>query len=101
MVIQGATPEEVQTIRKRAAYKWAEREWYKGSEYKKMAKMGGGLPPTRDDKTLEPLVQMCLNPLPIQKAEVKEGKKDKRVMKASKTIAEGAFDPKADFKVEE
>lgn len=97
MIIQGATPEEVQNIRKKFAYKWAEREWCKGSEYKRMAKMGGGLPPTRDDSTLEPLVQMCLNPLPIKKAEVKEGKKDKRKMKASKAITEGSFDPKADF----
>jgi len=98
MLIPGEPPENVQEIRKKFAYKWAEREWYKGSEYKKMAKMGGGLPPTRDDKTLEPLIEMCLNPLPIEKAKVKEVKKTKLNMKASKTIAQDSFDPKADFK---
>lgn len=101
MLIQGATPEEVQEIRKKFAYKWAEKEWYKGAEYKKMAKMGGGLPPTRDDKTLEPLIEMCLSPLPVGVVKVKEGKKDKRKMKATKPIEDGNFDQREDFKVDE
>lgn len=101
MLIPGEPPENVQEIRKKFAYKWAEREWYSGREYKAMAKMGQGLPPTRDDKVLEPLIEMCLNPLPIEKAKVKEVKKTKMNIKASKTIDEKSFDPKAEFIPEE
>jgi hypothetical protein len=90
MIIAGESPENVQEIRKRFAFKWAEREWYKGAEYKKLSNMGGGLPPTRNDATLEPLIQMCLSPLPTAKAKVVEGKKDVRNFKASKAIDEKA-----------
>jgi len=99
MLIAGEPPENVQEIRKKFAYKWAEREWYKGSEYKKMAKMGGGLPPTRDDKVLEPLIQLCLNPLPITPAKVKEAKKDVRRFKGSKAVS-GKANLNAEFREE-
>ncbi len=84
MLIQNETPENVQEIRKRAAYKWAEKQWFKSDEYKKLIKSDfrGG----RDDKVLEPLIQMCLEPLPIAKAIVKEGKKEVMKIKASKAV---------------
>lgn len=85
MLIQNETPENVQEIRKKAAYKWAEKEWFKTPEYKKMASQSdfrGG----RDDKVLEPLIQMCLEPLPTAKAIVKEGKKEIIKTKASKAV---------------
>lgn len=88
MLIAGESPENVQEIRKKFAYKWAEKEWYKGKEYQRMSKMGGGLPPTRDDKTLEPLIEMCLTPLPIAPAKVKEAKKEKRVYRGSKAVSD-------------
>jgi hypothetical protein len=88
IVIPTESPENIQEIRKKWAFKWAEREWYKGSEYKKLSKMGGGLPPTRDDGVLEPLIQMCLAPLPTATASVREGKKDKRTFRGSKAVAE-------------
>ncbi len=87
MLIPGEPPENVQEIRKKFAYKWAEEHWYKGAEYKRLSKMGGGLPPTRDDKTLEPLIEMCLTPLPIERATVKEGKKTKLELKGSKAVS--------------
>jgi hypothetical protein len=99
MIIMGETPENVQEIRKKFAYKWAEKMWYKGAEYKKMAKMGNGLPPIRDDKTLEPLVDMCLNPLPIEKAKVVEKARVKPNLKGSKAVKEND-DLNATFKEE-
>ncbi len=49
--------------------------------------MGNGLPPTFDDKVLEPMIESCLKPLPMGKAKVKEGKKmDERSFKGSKAI---------------
>lgn len=64
--------ENIQEIRKRFAYDLAVREFYKSKEYKRMAKMGGGLPPTFDEKLLEPMIEKCLNPLPMSKASVKK-----------------------------
>ena len=86
MLISGESPENVQEIRKKFAYKWAEREWYKGKDYKKMSAMGGGLPPTRDDAVLDVLIQMCLNPLPIVPAIVTEAKQETRTFKGSKAV---------------
>lgn len=88
MIIMGESPENVQNIRKKFAYKLAEREWYKGAEYQRMSKMGNGLPPTRDDKTLEPLIEMCLSPLPVAKAEVKELPKKKETFKSTKAVGQ-------------
>lgn len=89
MIIQNETLENIQEIRKKAAFKLATREWYKGSDYKKMSKMGNGLPPTFDEKILEPLIEKALTPLPIAKATIKERKGDsERNYKASKAIGE-------------
>ncbi|HSV94505.1 MAG TPA: hypothetical protein VLH94_00805 [Spirochaetia bacterium] len=89
ILIPNETLESIQEIRKKWAYKWAEREWYKGDEYKRMSNMGGGLPPTRDDKTLEPLIQKCLEPLPISKMQVKDLPKENLSLKGSKAVDEG------------
>lgn len=88
MIIANETLENIQEIRKKAAYKLAVREWYKGSTYIKMSKMGNGLPPTFDEKVLEPLIEQCLNPLPIAKMVVKEGKKSEVRTRGSKAITD-------------
>lgn len=89
MIIMGESPENVQEIRKKFAFKWAEKEWYKSAEYERMKKMGAGLPPTRDDKVLEPLIQMCLDPLPAAKVTIKDVPPKKENYKATKAVAEG------------
>ena len=87
MLIENETLEAMQEIRKKFAYKWAEREWFKGKEYKKFVKMGGALPPLRDDKvSLEPLVQMCLSPLPVGKVKTKKLSGDERSFKSTKAV---------------
>lgn len=89
MIIADETLMNIQEIRKRAAKKLAIREFYKGKEYARLAKMGNGLPPIYDEKILEPVIQQCLAPLPIGKAKVKEmPKDDERNFKASKAISE-------------
>lgn len=89
MLIANESLENIQEIRKKAAYKLAVREFYKGKVYKDMSKMGGGLPPTFDDKLLQPWIDQCLVPLPKAKAEVKDlpvtGGKN---IKASKAISD-------------
>lgn len=86
MIIPNESLENIQEIRKKWAYKWAQREWFKGAQYDKMSKMGNGLPPTMQEKDLEPLIQMCLEPLPISKASVKEGKSQEVKTRASKAV---------------
>lgn len=89
MIIPGESLENIQNIRKKWAYKWAEKEWYKSEQYLKMKEQGQGKPPIRQDKDLEPLIQMCLDPLPIVKAEVKDGKpEDIRLSEHTAAISE-------------
>lgn len=90
IIIPNETAENIQEIRKKWAYKWAEREWFKGEQYKRMKDMGNGLPPTRQDADLEPLIQMCLEPLPLSKATVKDGKPEVIRSKSTKAISEDA-----------
>lgn len=89
MIIPNESLENIQEIRKKFAYKWAEREWYKGEEYRRMSKMGNGLPPTPDlARVLEPLVQQCLEPLPTAKASVKDVPKKTEKFKATKAVSD-------------
>jgi len=90
LIIPKETLENVQEIRKKFAYKLAVREFYNGKEYKRMAKMGNGLPPTFDEKVLEPMIESCLRPLPVAKATVKKARRDvsESSFKGSKAISE-------------
>lgn len=88
MIIMGESPENVQEIRKKAAFKWAEKQWYKSAEYERMKNMGNGLPPTRDDKVLEPLIQSCLDPLPTAKATMQDVPQKKMSLKATKAVGQ-------------
>lgn len=89
LIIPDETLENIQEIRKRFAYDLAVREFYKGKEYSKMAKMGNGLPPTFDEKVLEPMIEQCLKPLPMAKATMKVKAKDsEKNYKGSKAISD-------------
>jgi len=68
MLIPNETLENIQEIRKKFAYKLATREFYKSKEYTRMSKMGNGLPPTFDDKVLQPWIDVCLKPLAPSRA---------------------------------
>lgn len=86
LIIRNEPLENIQEIRKRFAYALAEKRWYQGEEYEKMKKMGNGLPPVRDDKVLEPMIQECLKPLVRARAVVTEGKTDTTRFKATKAM---------------
>lgn len=88
IIIQDETLEGIQSIRKKWAYKLAVHEFYKSKTYKTMSKMGRGLPPTFDEKLLEPMIESCLKPLPIAKAKVtkKEPKEKDSDFRVSKSI---------------
>lgn len=80
-----ATPLEVQQIRKFAAKKWAEREFFKSSKYQSMRAMEGTkdengviIPrlqsimaaPSYTESDLKSYIQECLTPLPEAEAKV-------------------------------
>lgn len=92
IIISNESLENIQEIRKKWAYKLAVREFYKGKEYIRLVKLGnksGGIPPIYDEKLLEPMIEMCLKPLPIAKVKVKDGKKASDVsFKASKAVGD-------------
>lgn len=69
MIISGATPEEVQHIRKKFAKEYAEQMWYGTEKFKSMNNVvPGGLPALYTDSDLQPFIQTCLEPLPIARA---------------------------------
>lgn len=100
LIIMGEPLENIQEIRKRFAYRWAEKQFYSSDEYKRLNSMGNGLPPTFDPKILEPLIDRCLKPLSIAKAQVTVGKKDsEKNYTATKAIG-GKEDPRDVFREE-
>jgi hypothetical protein len=89
MIISNESLENIQEIRKKFAYKLASREFYKSKEYIRMSKMGGGLPPTFDDKLLQPWIDQCLSPLPKAQAKVKDiPRTSDKTFKGSKAISD-------------
>lgn len=101
LIIPTETLESIQEIRKRFAYRMAEERFYEGTEYKRLNSMGNGLPPTFDPKILEPMIQECLTPLTVARAQIKKGKEidSDRNYKATKAMGEKE-DPNFIFKEE-
>lgn len=97
MIIANESLENIQEIRKRFAYRMAMDRVYEGEvtpsgyDYKKAKEMGNGLPPTFDDKILEPFIQECLKPLEIKKASVTRAKNidDDSNYRATKALDNG------------
>lgn len=97
MIISNESLENIQEIRKRFAYRMAKDRVYEGEvtpsgyDYNKAKEMGNGLPPTFDEKVLEPFIQECLKPLEIKKANVAKSKHvdDERNYKATKAMDDG------------
>lgn len=72
IVISTATPNEIQTIRKKFAKELAILEWYKTPKFVGMNNITpGGTPALYTDSDLAPFIQRCLEPLPEAKAIVK------------------------------
>lgn len=107
LIIATETLENIQEIRKRFAKKIALERVYEGEitpsgyDYKKAKEMGGGMPPTFDEKILEPFIEECLKPLPIKRASVKTAGKldDDNNYKATKALDDND-DPNDLFKEE-
>jgi len=75
LIIPNTTPEEIQSIRKKFALKFAQREFAKSKEWKAIEKEGNKhlTPATYNEAILEPYIQQCLSPLPLGSAKVNAG----------------------------
>ena len=79
MIIPGATPEEVQSIRKKFAKEFAIEEFYKTPKFVGMNVLTpGGTPALYTDSDLAPFVQRCLEPLPVAQAKMEPIPKDSK-----------------------
>lgn len=77
MIIQGESAENIQSIRKRFAQKWAEEQLAGSKTMKALEKSTGKnavlYPPVQPYySALEPLIQSCLEPLPMEQAKIKQ-----------------------------
>lgn len=71
MIIPGATPEDVQHIRKKFAKELAVAQFYESDKFKRLnAHVPGGIPALYTDSDIAPFVQRCLEPLPLAQAKI-------------------------------
>jgi hypothetical protein len=90
MIIPGATPEEVQVIRKKFARELGEREFYKTPKFQSMNNIPiGQNPALYTESDLTPFIQRCLEPLPMAQATLKTLPKDKDSNYKSKVVQQG------------
>lgn len=66
IIIPNETSENIQEIRKRFAYKYAQREYFRSKSFNKI-RNGDGLSvlSTFDANALQPYIDQCLEPLPV------------------------------------
>lgn len=94
MIIPGATPEEVQNIRKKFARDLAILQFYQSDKFKDMNDQKHGYKPaTYTDSELALYIQKCLEPLPAGVSKAKALPKDKdenykvsRIMKDGESL---------------
>ena len=95
IIMTNQTPLEIQQIRKKFARDWAEREFFKGVAYAKLASQEKNtdgsarlnsihMAGSYSDTDLVPLIQRCLKPLPISSAIVRESPKENLEEKLSR-----------------
>lgn len=91
MVIENATPLEVQSIRKKFAKDLAVAQFYESAKFKDMNDPKHGVKPALyTDSDLAPLIQKCLEPLAVGVAKAKALPKDKNEnYKVSKIVNQG------------
>lgn len=94
MIISGATPEEVQHIRRKFARDYAEREFYLSERYKTLNSQAlpgsGNTAAIYTEADLAPYIQQCLEPLPAARAAAVQHPRDKTEnYKASQVLEQG------------
>lgn len=88
LIIANEPPENVQAIRRKFAFKYAQDVFHQSKRYQEMVKKGGFIPATyNEDAEFMDTIQACLKALPKSSAEVKEMPRDnERNYKGSKAV---------------
>lgn len=87
LLIANEPPENIQSIRKKFAKKYAQACFHQSKKYLDLVKKGGYIPATYDeDSEFTDVIQMCLTPLPRSSAEVKELPRESDTNYTSKAI---------------
>lgn len=96
MIIPGATPEEVQNIRKKFARDLATLQFYDSDKFQSMNGVKSIKPALYTDSDLEPYIQECLKPLPAGVSKAKklpddsiENYKGSKVLKGDESLMTG------------
>lgn len=91
LVIAGEPPENVQTIRRKFAFKYAQDVFHQSKRYKELVKSGKERPATyNEDIEFLDYIQACLTPLPKSKIEVQDlPREPEKNYKGSKAIGQG------------
>lgn len=77
LVIAGEPPENIQTIRRKFAFKYAQAWFFQTPRYKDLVKKGGFIPATyNEDVEFLDTIQACLTPLPKSSLQIKELPRD-------------------------
>lgn len=100
IIIPTLSPLEIQNVRKKFAKELAEREFSGSKRYKELDAKNKGenmrtfhAAVTYTPNELEPLVQKCLEPLPVAKMEVKDTPKVEIKPKATRRLKSKLSDP--------
>lgn len=89
LFIKGESPENVQSIRKMFAYRFAQEQVLKSDTVKNIIQNSKGAGGTYDEKLLQPFIDACLKPLAKAKLSVTETKDNPEAMfKASKAVSD-------------
>jgi hypothetical protein len=91
LVIAGEPPENIQSIRRKFAFKYAQAWFFTTARYRELVKKGGYIPATyNEDTEFVDTIQACLTPLPKSQAEIKEMPRDKESnYKGTKAVKTG------------
>lgn len=91
LIIANEPPENIQTIRRKFAFKYAQAWFHQTKRYKDLVKSGGLIPATYDeDSEFLNVIQACLTPLPKSQAKVRElPRESEDNFKGSKAIRPG------------
>ncbi len=103
MAIHGATPEEVQSIRKMFATRFANEQYYKTTDFAKRNKpVENRNPIAYGPGVLQPFIDSCLKPLPKAKliSEKVESDEDSKFSGQTRPLKEGV-NPNVEFQNDE
>lgn len=91
LIIENEPPQNIQTIRRKFAFQYAQAVFHQSAKYKKLVKEGGYVPATyNEDEEFTSIIQACLTPLPKASMQIKSLPRDSEEnYKGTKAVTRG------------